>query len=363
MKLYQKYLALMLMLLFVAIVYFYIQNKQEFVNRVDVVLVNLLDKQIEEEKAKAFAFAFSLSQNETLQTAIQNNDGAKGYQILKRYMNTLETFSGAEVHTQIISKDFVIFARSWDNRDAGLPIKEYRPDLEEMVRTLEPHLSFEAARRLVLIASIPIVKEGAFIGFVEVIQKFDAIENYFANYDVDLLVLLDAKYEDQAVLLRESPRIGDTIVANEGANIHHISNLQKSGVESLLTQGILEGESHFYFSKAILNSEGQNIGSFILILSKKKLKLFSAFEEELDTFFTYARKDLYYSTISHDPSINLYHDFTDKELLLLKRCVHREDRVALEEKLRKRLKNYTQDELISLLLDVNTNRKSRGEIK
>ena len=152
-------------------------------------------------------------------------------------------------------------------------------------------------------------------------------------------------------------------MANEGANIHHISYLQKKGVGNLLTQGILEGDSHFYFSKAILNSEGQNIGSFILILSKKKLKLFSAFEEELDTFFTYARKDLYYSIINRDPSINIYKGFTDKELLLLKKCVHREDRVALEEKLRKQLKNYTQDELISLLLDANSNRKSRGEIK
>ncbi|MCJ7764884.1 MAG: hypothetical protein MUP09_02980, partial [Thiovulaceae bacterium] len=63
MKLYQKYLALMLMILLIAIVYFSIQNRHEFVNRVDVVLVNLLDKQIEEEKAKAFAFAYSLSQN------------------------------------------------------------------------------------------------------------------------------------------------------------------------------------------------------------------------------------------------------------------------------------------------------------
>ncbi len=363
MKLYQKYLALMLMVLFIAIVYFYIQNKHEFVNRVDVVLVSLLDKQIEQEKAKAFAFAFSLSQNETLQTALETNNSVKGYQILKRYMSTLETFSGAEVHTQIVSKDFVIFARSWDNRDAGLPIKEYRPDLEEMVRTLEPHLAFEAARRLVLIASIPIVKEGTFLGFVEVIQRFDALENYFANYDVDLLVLLDAKYEDQAVLLNKKPRIGDTIVANDGANINHIAYLQKTGVTDLLTLGILEGESHFYFSKAILNSEGQNIGSFVLILSKKKLKLFSAFEEELDTFFTYARKDLYYSAINHDPSITIYQDFTDKELLLLKKSVHREDRVALEERLRKQLKNYSQEELISLLLDVNSNRKSRGVIK
>jgi len=363
MKLYQKYLALILMILFIAIIYFYLQNKREFVNRVNIVLVNLLDKQIEQEKAKAFSFAFALSQNETLQAAIQNNDMAKAYEILERYMSTLEVFSGSKIRTQIISKDFIIFARSWDNRDAGLRIKEYRPDLEEMVTTLVPHLSFEAARRLVLIASIPIVKDGDFIGFVEVIQRFNTIESFFENYDVNLLVLLYDKYENQAVLLKENPRIRNTIVANEGANINHIAYLEQVGIDKLLAQGTLNGERHIYFSKAILNSEGQNIGSFVLALSKKKLRLFSAFEKELDTFFTYARKDLYYSITNRHPSINIYSDLSGKELLLLKNCVHEEDSVILEEKLRKKLKSYTQDELISLLLDVNSNKKSRGHIK
>jgi len=363
MKLYQKYLALMIILLLITTVYFYIQRKQEFVNRVDVVLMNLLDKKIEEEKGKAFSFAFALSQNETLQTAIKNNNSAKGYEILSRYMRTLEIFSGVQVRTQIVSKEFVIFARSWDNSDAGLQIKEYRPDLKEMVKTLKPHLSFEAGRRLVLIASIPIVKDGEFIGFVEVIQRFGSMEEYFSNFDVDLLVLLDSKYEDQSILLKKSPRIGNTIVANEGVNIHHIAYLQKVGVDNLLRKGMLDGDSHFYFSKAIVNTNGENIGSFVLIVSKKKMKLFSAFEKELDTFFTYARKDLYYGIINRDSSMNIYSDFTDKDLLLLKKCVHKEDRAALEEKLRMNLKNYTKDELISLLLDVNSKKKSRGEIK
>lgn len=135
MKLYQKYLVLILMVLLITIVYFYLQNRQEFINRVNSVLINLLDKQIEQEKSKAFSFALALSQNETLQTALQNKDSAKGYEILRRYMKTLETFSGSKVRTQIISKDFVIFARSWDNSDAGLNIKPYRPDLVEMSHT------------------------------------------------------------------------------------------------------------------------------------------------------------------------------------------------------------------------------------
>jgi len=363
MKLYRRYLALLLIILLGAIGYFYLQKEKNFINRVHLVLMNLLDKQIEDQKVKAFSFAFALSQNETLQTAIQNNDRSKGYAILKRYMSTLETFSGLKVRTQIVSKNFIIFARSWDNTDAGLNIKKFRPDLVEMKRTREPHLSFEAARRLVLIASIPIVKNGELIGFVEVIQRFNPIEKFFKNYEVGLLVLLDDAYEDQAVLLGKSPRIENTIVANEKANTKHISYLQKVGIKKLLTQGMLEGKKHFYFSKGILNTKGEHIGSLILILSHQKLKLFSAFEEELDTFFTYARKDLYYSVLSHNPSINLYPSLSSKELLLLKASVHEEDRAALEEKLRKALAQHSKDELISLLLDTNSNKVSRGHIK
>jgi hypothetical protein len=43
--------------------------------------------------------------------------------------------------------------------------------------------------------------------------------------------------------------------------------------------------------------------------------------------------------------------------------VHAEDKIAIEEKLRTSLDNYTKDELISLLLDTNSNQKSRGHIK
>ncbi|MGD9970116.1 MAG: cache domain-containing protein [Sulfuricurvum sp.] len=363
MRIYQKYLVLSLLMLFAMIVYFYLQKKEEFVNRIDIVLMNLLDKQIEQEKAESFAFSFALAQNETLQTAIEHNDTAKATEILKRYTSTLEVFSGAKVHAQIVTKDFIIFARNWESTSTGLSIKANRPDLEDIVRTHKPHLSFEAARRMVLIASIPVVKEKRLIGFVEVIQNFDTLKNYFANYDIDLLVLMDVKYQNQAVLLRNNPRIGNTIVANDNANIHHIAYLKRAGLNRLLTHGILEGDRYVYFSRAILNADGQNIGSFILVLSKDKMKLFNAFEEELDTFLTYSRKDLYFSALNRSPSTNLWNSYTTEELLSLKKCVHPEDKSALEEKLRTDLDTYSKDELISLLLDTNSNQKSRGHIK
>ena len=306
MRLYQKYLITLLIFLIFLSGYFYIQHQHVYVNRVHAVLINLLNKQIETEKAKAFNFAFALSQNETLQNAIKNSNTKKGYRILKEHMRALQSFTGSQVHAQILTKKYVIFARSWDNRDAGLNVRKFRPDLKEMKKSQKPHLSFEAARRLVLIASIPIVSDEKIIGFIEVIRRFHSLEDYFAKYDIDLIALLNSKYKKQAVLLQKNPRITNMIVANDGANVEHIAYLQKTGLVTLLSQGKLEGKNHFYFAKTILNSDGENIGSFILIISKQKLRLFSAFESELDSFFTYARKDLYYSLIKNDDTSNTF---------------------------------------------------------
>lgn len=363
MRLYQKYLFLLLFILLTMIVYFYIQKKEEFIHRIDIVLMNLLNKEIELQKTESFAFSLALAQSETLQMAIETNDTKKATEILQRYTSTLEAFSNSKVHVQILTKDFVIFARNWESLSIGLNVKAFRPDLVDIVKTRKPHLSYEAARRLVLIASIPVIKKGELIGFVEVIQYVDAMKNHFADYDIDLLVLLDDKYEKQAVLLKNNPRIGNTIVVNNDANIHHINYLRRIGLKGLCSHGIHEGEQYVYFSRSILNSNGQNIGSFILVLSQEKVKLLSAFEEEMDTFLTYSRKDLYYSYVSHNPATNPWENASAKELFSLKKSIHPEDKIIVEDTLRKKLDTYTKDELISLLLDNNPDQKSRGDIK
>jgi len=363
MKLYQKYLVILLLLLVGFIAYFYLQNKQVFTEKVHTVLLNILNKQIATEKTRAFNFAFALSQNETLQTALKDNDAKKAYEILQTHMNALSVFSGSKIRIQILSKDFIIFARSWDNSDAGVNVKAYRPDLQEIKRTLTPHLSFEAARRLVLIASIPVISKKQCIGFVEVIQRFDSLENYFAQYDIDIIALLDDKYQNQSVLLKNNPRIGNMIVANNGANINHIQNLRALNLAKLESLGSQESKNYLYISKVILNSKAERIGFFILILSKEKLKLFNSFENELESFFTYSRKDLYSTIVNKETAMNLYCNLTAKELLSLKQCSTKKDRSCLEKQLRKKLHSHTKEELISFLLDTNSRKISRGKIK
>jgi len=363
MKLYQKYLFVILILLVGIIAYFHFKDRQNFVNQIHTVLLNILDNEIKNQKLKAFNFAYSLSQNESLKQAILNKNGKESYHILKQYMNTLETFNGSKINAQIVLTDFTIFARSWDNSDAGVNVKQNRPDLEIMKKTLNPHVAFEAARKLVLIASIPMMHENRCIGFLDVIQRFDSFEEYFLQYDIDIIVLVNERYKKQTVLLEKNPHIDNMIVANAGANINHIKNLRKLNLNQLKNSGMVENEKYFYFSKVILNDVGDNIGYFILVLSKDKLTLFRNFEKELKSFFTYTRKDLYGTATNKKPSLDVYCDFTDKELLALKKSAVGQDEMYIKKHLQEKLNHYTKEELISLLLENNSKKISRGVIK
>lgn len=363
MKKYQKYLIFLLLICLVLSIYFYFRKKEEFTQRVNIVLMHLLDKRIQQEKKECFAFALALAQSETLQIALERNDTKKAAEVLKRYTSTLEVFSNSNVLAQVVTKDFLILARNWETASNGLNVKASRPDLIDITKTQKPHVSFEAARKLVLIASIPVVKENKTIGFIEIIQKFDSMKNYFANFDIDLLVLMDKKYRKQAILIQKNPQIDNMIVANDNANIHHITYFQGTGLNRLIQNGSMKGENSFYFSKIIFNAKGEHIGFFVLAIPKKKMKLFNAFEEELDTFLTYSRKDLYFATVNQNSSMDFWNDYTPRDLLSLKQSAQPEDKAVIVEKLRKQLNTQSKDQLISLLLDNNTNEKIRGHIK
>ncbi len=363
MRQYQKYMMALLILLGIAIGYFTFKNQENFIKRIDIVLLNMLNKQLKEEKTQAFGFAMALAQNESLQNALENNDSNYTYEIIKRYMETLELFIGMSIHTQIVTKEYKIFARSWDNSDAGLDIKSFRPDLVELAQTKKPKLSIEAARRLVLIATIPILKKGELLGFVEVIHRFKKTKSFFANYDIDFMMLLHKRYANQSVLLQQNPHIADMILATNDISSDLLATLTPKGINLLKSKGLYETHSHIFFSKPILSAKGEDLGLYVLVMGKEKLKLFGAFESELESIFTYARKDLYYSFFDEDPYVKMYHDFNDSELLELIKVATPEERKALEARLREKFRNYSKDELISLLLNANSSKKTRGIIR
>ena len=303
----------------------------------------MLDKQLLLERQQSFAFAMSLAQNESLHHAIEEDDAQNANEILKSYMDSLKSFSGESLHAQIITKDLTIFARSWDSSEIGLPIKNFRPDLEEVAKTKKPKLSIEAARRLVLIATIPMIHDKEIVGYMEIIRRFDTTQRYFKNFDITFLMLLKETYEEQSILLYNHPRINNMILASTSITNQHLNYLRREGLERLQRNGIDQESQDIYFSKPILNSRGDELGLFVITLSKQKLKLFSGFEKEIANIFTYAGKDVYYSLLEEDPYNKIYDNLSHEDLLELTLSAHPKDKDALEARLREKLQYYSKE--------------------
>jgi len=56
----------------------------------------------------------------------------------------------------LITKEKNIFVRSWDNIYAGMPIEEYRHDLNYFKNHHTPRTSLEVGRKLGIRATVPI---------------------------------------------------------------------------------------------------------------------------------------------------------------------------------------------------------------
>jgi len=364
MKLYQKYLVILLLILVGFIAYFYLQNKQNFVNRVHTVLLNILNNKIKNEKSKAFNFAYSLSQNEKLKQAILEKNTTQGYDILKQYMNTLETFNGSKIHAQIVLTDFIIFARSWDNIYAGMPLGDYRTDLDYFKTHKTPRTSIEIGRRLGIKATVPIYDEvGLLLGFVEVISFFESLTEFFSSIGIDLYVLMNEKHLDIAVLMRDNLVIDEYVVANRTYSHTHVGTLKALDFKELKSGRILHKDDKYIFYETMTTGDSRTIGAYLFVLPQKYLEYFRNPDDDISFLINVTRSSLVNVVKEEHYKADIYDKHTLASLLYFKDVVAKEDKQALLDEAYVKLDEYSKDELIQLVLDKKIIKKIDGKIK
>ncbi|MFZ2890412.1 MAG: hypothetical protein WA010_08055, partial [Sulfuricurvum sp.] len=81
-----------------------------------------LNNQLEKERSNALRYALILGQNSALSDALEQEDEDKGFEILSEVMESIKLHTDVLIRSQIITADYVIFARSWDNSYAGMPL-------------------------------------------------------------------------------------------------------------------------------------------------------------------------------------------------------------------------------------------------
>jgi hypothetical protein len=324
-----------------------------------------LRKELDEEKENALRFGIALAQNGDIKNALAEDDEDEGFETLTRIMNNVKKHIHTLVRAQIITADYHIFARSWDRENlyAGMPLDVYRSDLDYFKTHRDPRVSIEVGRRLGIKATVPIYDENKLLGFIEVLQFFDASTEFFHKFGIDLYVLLDDCYYNTAVLMQNNPTVAWYIVANRGYNMVNLKTLQRTDFKKLRKQHVLLQDNKYIFYEPMYNGQAETIGAFVFVMSKKGLEHFAGTGEEISFLLAFSRSNLYDIVKKEQYENKVYHSGYDKALLSLKDTVPEEDRELFMEEARDVLSSYTKEELIAMMLRYKLSRRIKGEIR
>ncbi len=322
-----------------------------------------LESQLKTHKMEDLRIALMLSKNRGLIDALENDDEDLGYKIISDIAKSIQKNTGARIRTQVITKELNIFARSWDDIYAGMPIGSYRADLKYFDTHKTPRTSIEVGRRLGIKATVPVYKEGKFLGFIESILFFKSITDFFSSIGVDLYVLLDVKYTDTAVLMMQNLSIDNYILANRNYNYAHLQTLHSIDFKELRLSGVVYKDGKYIFYENMRDGNGKIIGGFVFVLPERYLNYFRNPEDDISFLINITRSSLYDIVKQQRYENDIYKNYSASSLVYLQDVIDKEDREVFFDEAYEKFDKYSKDELIQMMLNRKIVKKIDGKIK
>lgn len=324
-----------------------------------------LDTQLEKERESALRYALIMSQNSELSNALEQEDEDKGFEILSDVMESIKLYTDVLIRSQVITADYIIFARSWDNSYAGMPLDFHRPDLLYFQTHKKPRSAIEVGRKLGIKATVPIYYTEKMIGFVEVVSFFESTQEYFDRLGIDMYILMEERFYDTAVFMQENPAIGkEYILANPKYTKADLKLLEGIDFKTFRNTRVLFHGGRYLFYEPMKNGEGETIGAFVFSLTPKQINTYTHSDEEDISFLIHlSRNELYDITAKQSMEGSQFQSVYDKELLYLKDIVAPEDREMYLQEARERLNAYSKEELIGIMLGYKVTKEIKGDIR
>jgi len=355
---------IILVLLFASIVFFVHNDRQERLSVLGDRVIENFRVGLDYEMVDLLSFSLALSEDGELKNALVSDDEAKGYRILSRISERFKKYTHIKsLRIQVLTPDFCIFSRSWNEGFEGMPIWWFRDDLDTLNKNHEPKVGMETGRLLTLKATIPIANELKILGYLEVIKFIDEFSIKLRNRGVELFALMDEKYLEKAELMRDFPRVDKYVISNQNFNQQLLSKIERLDWKSFLNKSYLYRDNILYLHEPMYNGAGKQIGIYLLAVSSDALKKFEK-EDESTSFFTQFSDDDIKKVV--DAWENPYGSFRnkyDKDLIELLPKLQKEDKKELEFEAKSILRTYTKEELIDIILLNRHREKKIGAIK
>lgn len=355
--------ALFLSVTFIGIVYYNNETKNEKIQSVVDQVTLTFESELEKHKMDDLKIALLLAENEALVNALEVDDEDLGYKILFKTTQKIQENTHTNIRSQIITKEDNIFARSWDDMYAGMPLGDYRSDLEYFKTHKTPRVSIEIGRRLGIKATVPIYKDDEFLGYVEVISFFTNITEYLASMGIDLYVLLDLDYTDTAVFMIDNLSVNDYVIGNRNYNSNHIATLNTIDFQKLKLNNTLFHDNRYVFHKPMRDGNYKVIGSYVFVLPEKYLDYFRNPEDDISFLINVTRSELYNILQEEKSKKSIYDEYSATSMAYLQDAVSKDDREEFLSEAYLKFDKYSKDELIQIMLDRKVIKKVDGKIK
>jgi len=193
--------------------------------------INILNDNLNFEKQYALSLSLFISKNKNIKKALYLNNQTMALQEIDRFLQEIKNATGIDnIDIQVHTQNLEAFARSWDKSDyRGLKLAKFRKGLVEVKKGKKSIVSIELGNRLNIKAISPILdKNHNFIGSIEIIIDFKNIEKRLKKFGLEILPLLDKKFSNIALSMKENQKIDRYIVTEKRYTKKLYKKLQKN---------------------------------------------------------------------------------------------------------------------------------------
>ncbi len=355
---------LMLVILLVSIFFFLTQSKEERLVSLGDHVVSNFRAGLAYEMADLLSFSLALSEDGELKNALISEDETKGYRILSKITLRFKKYTHLKsLRLQVLSPDFFIFARSWNEGFEGMPIWWFRDDLKTLQRSKQPKVGMETGRLLTFKATIPIRSGDELLGYLEAIKFIDEFAAKLRKKGIELFALMDESHLKQAELMRDFPVIHGYVVANQNYNQQVRDKVEEIDWQTLLIKSYLHHKNVLYLLEPMYNGVGDKIGVYLLAISDDALKKYEKENQSISFFTQFSDEDIEHVVSSWAHPFGSFRSGYERELIKLLPKLNKEDKIEFEFEAKEIFGEYSKDELIDIILSNEHNEKKIGVIK
>ncbi len=363
-KLYFIIIAIILLVLSISILFFLKESKNDKLQELSRYIIDDFQKGLAYENADLLSFSLALSENGALKNAITSDNEQQAYEILSEISKRFKKYTSIKtLRLQVFDNDFFIFAQSWGNASAGMPMWWFRDDLKKLRYNKRPKVGVERGRRLTFKATIPIRNGKENIGYLEVIKFIDEFAKKLHQQGIELFALMDTKYLEDSPLMRDFPFLNKYVIANSNFNKKLKFKADLLDWEELESMGYFYRDKILYILEPMYNGQREEIGKYLMVLPPKSVEYYQKSYQNVAPFTRLSDKDVYKVVKLWENPSGSYRNRKDKNLIEWLSKLHEEDKVSLKKEAKAMLENYNKDELIDIIIQNEHQNKKIGTIE